>query len=381
MFNFFGKPRVITDVIRHRKVSWLELFYDLIFAVVIERITDSVIEDFSISTIVNSVVIFGWFFWSWHETSGYFDNHGNDSAYNILMINLQMIFTGIAAIFIPHAMLGDFQSLIFALLPVQILLTMNWLVIGHVDANHGPASKEYAHVFIGSFLVLLLSLMVNAPFKELLLVAALLVNLSAILFVNSKLKQEYQAIKMNYELKDSLLERYGLMTMIALGEMIAGLYGMVEKVEPLVLFEFAMGIVFAAMIGAVYYQVIGELHVQMKSPIQVMMIRWLFLLEIYLIIVDSILLQVVFAENKVSVKLALVAILFLTLFVMRIIQILTSKQIPDGTVGTLFYVFEIGSLLLTTMLPAFLMIGTINLILLIITIRYHFKITQKTDAN
>lgn len=49
---------------------------------------------------------------------------------------------------------------------------------------------------------------------------------------------------MNYELKDSLLERYDLMAMIALGEIIADLYGMVNHVESKVLSEFDMGIAF-----------------------------------------------------------------------------------------------------------------------------------------
>nr|WP_252895500.1 low temperature requirement protein A [Fructilactobacillus florum] len=191
--------------------------------------------------------------------------------------------------------------------------------------------------FCGSFIVLLLSLIVNEPFKLILLIAALVLNCCAIFFANSKLEQEYQRINMNYELKDSLLERYGLMTMIALGEMIAGLYGMADHIEPKVLFEFAMGIVFAAMIAAVYYQVIGELHVKMKSPIQVMGIRWLFLLEIYLIVLDSILLQLTFEENKYAFKLALVIILFFTLLVMRIIQALTSDKIPDSTAGLGFF--------------------------------------------
>ena len=42
--NFFGKPRTIENVIKNRKISWLELFYDFIFAVVFSRLTESLLE-------------------------------------------------------------------------------------------------------------------------------------------------------------------------------------------------------------------------------------------------------------------------------------------------------------------------------------------------
>ena len=42
--NFLGKPRTIENVIKNRKISWLELFYDFIFAVVFSRLTESLLE-------------------------------------------------------------------------------------------------------------------------------------------------------------------------------------------------------------------------------------------------------------------------------------------------------------------------------------------------
>ena len=287
MFQIFGKPRNITEVIRNRKISWLELFYDLIFAVVIGRITDGVVEHFSIQSLINSFIIFGWFFWSWHETSGYFDNHGNDSVLNIGIINIQMILTGIAAIYIPEAIEGHFRYLIIALLPIELMLIFVWYAISYFDAAHGPASKIWSRTYMGAFIFLLTSALVREPVQYILIIVALIINYSAVFFANSALKHEYTTIKMPYVLKDSLIERYGLMTMIALGEMISGLYAKLNNIVPLRLFDFIMGVVLAALIGAVYYQVIGELHIQMHSSVQVMGVRWLFLLDIYLIILNA----------------------------------------------------------------------------------------------
>jgi low temperature requirement protein LtrA len=53
MQHLFGKPRAITDAITGRKISWLELFYDLIFSVVLARLIDSLVANFTWSGVGN----------------------------------------------------------------------------------------------------------------------------------------------------------------------------------------------------------------------------------------------------------------------------------------------------------------------------------------
>lgn len=376
MFHIFGKPRNITEVIRNRKISWLELFYDLIFAVVIGRITDGVVEHFSIQSLINSFIIFGWFFWSWHETSGYFDNHGNDSVLNIGIINIQMILTGIAAIYIPEAIEGHFRYLIIALLPIELMLIFVWYAISYFDAAHGPASKIWSRTYMGAFIFLLTSALVREPVQYILIIVALIINYSAVFFANSALKHEYTTIKMPYVLKDSLIERYGLMTMIALGEMISGLYAKLNNIVPLRLFDFIMGVVLAALIGAVYYQVIGELHIQMHSSVQVMGVRWLFLLDIYLIILNAVFLQLLLAENSRLIKVVFIIVLFASLFMMWVIQRIMAQKVADHRAGLGFFTVEFLILIVTIILPTPVMLGLVNLVLLVINIRYRRKINQ-----
>ena len=88
--NFLGKPRTIENVIKNRKTSWLELFYDLIFAVVFSRLTESLLEHQTLTGFINAILTFFWLIWGWGEFSGYFDNHGNDSIINILIINIDV---------------------------------------------------------------------------------------------------------------------------------------------------------------------------------------------------------------------------------------------------------------------------------------------------
>ena len=56
IFKILGKPRTINHQIANRKVSWLELFYDLIFAVVIARLTDSLLEHLAAASLGLSLI-------------------------------------------------------------------------------------------------------------------------------------------------------------------------------------------------------------------------------------------------------------------------------------------------------------------------------------
>lgn len=115
--NFLGKPRTIENVIKNRKISWLELFYDLIFAVVFSRLTESLLEHQTLTGFINAILTFFWLIWGWGELSGYFDNHGNDSIINILIINIDMI--------------------------LELFMGAVWIGLGIFDKTHGPAARVW----------------------------------------------------------------------------------------------------------------------------------------------------------------------------------------------------------------------------------------------
>ncbi|MFT9266177.1 low temperature requirement protein A [Oenococcus sp.] len=374
MLNFFGRPRNITEQIRHRKISWLELFYDLIFSVVLERLTSGLVADFSWPRFFNASVLFFWFFWSWHETSGYFDNHGNDSILNVLIINVQLILAGIAALFIPDAIAGNYTNILIAFVPMELLLIAVWYIIGHFDPTHGPASRAWATVYSFALLLLLIGLFAPTAGKFVIILATLLINYLVVFFANPRLRREYENTHMPFVLKDSLIERYGLMTMIALGEVIVGLYEAIgHPVTMLGLTEFIMSIVLVALVTAVYYQVIGELHVQMASSIQVMAVRWLFLLDIYAVMLFGVFLIFVLEKDQLAQRLWLSFLLFASLFVMWLIQRITShdKQ-ARGTNKPLFFMFEFAAMLTVAFLHKSWMILCLDLIMLLVILHYRY---------
>lgn len=281
LFTFLGKPRTINHQITNRKVSWLELFYDLIFAVVIARLTDGLLGYLTVGGIAASVLLFGWFIWGWNEVSGYFDNHGNDSIINVLIINTEMILTGIGALFIPEAIKGHFGRVGIVLMVIELLMATVWFGLAYFDRIHGPASRVWGTVHLCSFTIMLVTYLVGGMVLVVGLVLGLLLNIFDVVAANPRLAREYDQEAMEHQIKDSMIERYSLMTMIALGEIIAGLYEtVVGQITGMVISRFIICIILIALIAAIYYQVLGTLHIILSSSIATILTGWLFILAI-----------------------------------------------------------------------------------------------------
>lgn len=281
LFAFLGKPRTINHQIANRKVSWLELFYDLIFAVVIARLTDSLLENLTITGVGYSVLLFGWFIWGWNEVSGYFDNHGNDSIINVLIINTEMILTGIGALFIPEAIDGEYGRISIVLMLIELLMAAVWFGLAYFDRIHGPASRVWGTVHLISLVIMLVTYLIGSFVLIIGLCFGLLLNIFDVVAANPRLAKEYDQAEMEHQIKDSMIERYGLMTMIALGEIIAGLYETINnQITSETIIRFIICIILIALIAAIYYQVLGTLHILLSSSIATILTGWLFILAI-----------------------------------------------------------------------------------------------------
>jgi low temperature requirement protein LtrA len=364
VFNFLGRPRTIDDQIDGRKISWLELFYDLIFAVVFSRITDGLVEHLSWTTILNATLIFWWFLWGWSETSGYFDNHGNGSILNVIIINVQMIFTGIGAIFIPEALHGNYTHLTIAFLLIELMLAAVWFGIAHYDRIHGPASRVWANVHLVSAGLLIISLFTPNRWSIAIIVLALIFNLGDVFFANPNLEREYQQTNMTHVVKDSLIERYGLMTMIALGEIIAGLYEAVaESGQSVALSQFIVCIILIALVSGSYYLILGELHITLSSSIKVIMTSWLFILDIFLIFGMGIALHLALDEATLTLKLAFSGLLFGSLLVMWAIEKIAVSGRGTGLSGILVILLTLLLLVAVAWLPMMWMLVAVDCIM------------------
>lgn len=81
------------------------------------------------------------------------------------------------------------------------------------------------------------------------------------------------------------------------------------------------------------------------------------------------------------IKVFFIIVLFASLLLMWVIQRLTTQQVADNTAGFSFFTIEFLVLIFTVFLPVTWMLGLVNLILLVINIRYRHKINQGNEVN
>lgn len=373
ILTLLGKPRTIKHQINNRKISWLELFYDLMFAVVISRLTDGLLENLTLTGFVNSAVLFGWFIWGWNETSGYFDNHGNDSIINILIINAEMILTGIGAIFIPEAIKGNFARVSIVLMAIELLLALVWFGLAYFDRLHGPASRVWGGVHLVSLGIVVAGFLLGSRFLFAGIIGGLLLNIFDVMVANPRLAREYERANMKHQLKDSMIERYGLMTMIALGEIIAGLYEPIsnQQITGPLISRFIICIILIALVAAIYYQVLGTLQIVLPSSIGTIMTGWLFILTIMFSYYLGVAMQLVNRgrNDRFVDNFAFALSLVLLLAVIRIIVLIgtSTTERKREWVITFLLIIEWAVILLLAFTPAtILLIGTAIILLLII---------------
>ena len=144
------------------------------------------------------------------------------------------------------------------------------------------------------------------------------------MLASSRLEREYERTNMVHIIKDSLIERYGLMTMIALGEIISILYDFSKTpINWNRLIQFTLCIILVALLAAVYYQVLGELHIQLNSSIATSLTGWLFLLVILFAFLIGVSLHLVIIDGNLESKILFSFSLILMLLMIRVLFLIS----------------------------------------------------------
>ncbi|QDD70119.1 hypothetical protein DM298_03940 [Lactobacillus amylovorus] len=156
------------------------------------------------------------------------------------------------------------------------------------------------------------------------LVVGTLINIFVVMFASSRLEREYERTNMVHIIKDSLIERYGLMTMIALGEIISSLYDFSKTpINWNRFIQFTLCIILVALLAAVYYQVLGELYIQLNSSIATSLTGWLFLLVILFIFLIDVSLHLVIIDGNLESKILFSFSLILMLLMIRVLFLIS----------------------------------------------------------
>jgi len=127
------------------------------------------------------------------------------------------------AVFAHNAIGEGFAGFALTYAAFHLILTWLWWRTGVHDPNHRPLSQPYSTIFLITSALFILSVFIPAPWRFVLWVLALLTDLSMLFLLwtnrNAAMQEEINRVEL---ISSSAVERFGLFTMIVLGEVIVG---------------------------------------------------------------------------------------------------------------------------------------------------------------
>jgi low temperature requirement protein LtrA len=221
--RWWQPPRAASNRPEERRVTFLELFYDLVYVVIIAELSHALAGNISLAGIGSFVFLFSIVWWAWFNGAMYHDLHGNNDIRTRVFTFLQMLTVAAMAIFAHNAMGEGSAGFALAYAAFHLILTWLWWRTGVHDSNHRPLSQPSSFTFLITSVLFIVSVFTPAPWRFVLWMLALLIDLALLSWLwtnrNTAIQEEINRIVF---ISPSAVERFGLFTIIVLGEVIVG---------------------------------------------------------------------------------------------------------------------------------------------------------------
>lgn len=204
-------------------MTFLELFFDLVFVVVIAELAHRLAEHVSWSGVGWFVFLFYAVWSSWINGTLYHDLHStNDVSVRVFTFS-QMLAVAVMAVYIGDVPGPGSTGFALAYATNTLLLVVLWFRTGLHDPAHRPASIPYSTAYLVSASLFIVSVTVNEPARYWLWAVALLAEIAGfIIAIIRWAPPASQGGDAAIATTPSLIERMGLFVIIVLGEVVVG---------------------------------------------------------------------------------------------------------------------------------------------------------------
>lgn len=258
---WWGPPKNFSDRKNERKISWLELFYDLVYVAAIGQLTHHIAAHPTWGTVGFAFLLFSLVFWSWVNGSQYYDLHGHDSIRTRLLTFWQMLALAAVAITIPDAFEGHQADFSITFAVVQCIVTYLWWSVGLYDPSHRKFNIFYTVNYCIALVLLLVSIFAGPETATWLWSLALVLNLTPALIGARTIVGELKKRGEVFTASAAIVERFGLFTIIVLAESILATVTGIAEVkdkQPEAWFAFILAILIAFLLWSLYFDMTSE---------------------------------------------------------------------------------------------------------------------------
>lgn len=216
---WWGPPRKFSREFEERKISWLELFYDLVYVIAISRATHHLAEHPDATGLIDYAYLFIMIYWGWVNGSLYHDIHGSPGIRTRIMTLWQMM--AVAALVV--CLNGSGEQMVrrstTALMVLQAYITYLWWSVGIYDKEHRRLNRPYTICYLLSLLILAGTFYLDtAQLRPWYWLALVLNFLPPFLALGLFRRRNF-----TFMLSPSMVERLGLLTIILFGEAVLGM--------------------------------------------------------------------------------------------------------------------------------------------------------------
>ena len=215
--RFWLPPRAHGDVIEDRTVGFIELFYDLVYVVVIARAAHHLAGHLTWRGVGEFAVIFGMIWLAWLNGSIYQDLHGREDGRSRTYIFLQMGILAVLAAYTSDAGSDTGQGLAATYAVFLLLLTWMWFTVRRQDAGRWASTTAKYLAGMGVSVVIVTISVFLPDDARVMLWALFLVGWIVLSF---SMRRELGTGDISAT--ESTVERFGLFTIIVLGEVVVG---------------------------------------------------------------------------------------------------------------------------------------------------------------
>ena len=221
--RWWRRPRRASEP-QDRTVSFLELFYDLVYVVLVAELAHALAGHADWKGVGTFAFLFAIVWWSWLNGSIYHDIHGNNDVRTRAFTFLQMIAVAAMAVFAHNAMGSGSVGFALSYAAFQLILTFLWWRTGVHDTDHAVLSRPYSLTFLFTTLLFLVSAFIPAPLRFYLWGLAVLISLIQPLLMYTRRDERAlrQIEETSLSQSPALVERFGLFTILVLAEVLVG---------------------------------------------------------------------------------------------------------------------------------------------------------------
>ncbi|HEX2021948.1 MAG TPA: low temperature requirement protein A, partial [Candidatus Thermoplasmatota archaeon] len=198
----------------HRRATWLELFYDLVYVVAVAALAARLEARHDAAGWLEFAALFVPVWWSWAGVTFYNDRFDTDDLAHRLLTLLLMVGAVGLAIFIEHGVERGGAGFALSYVGLRAILVFMYLRAGRHATIARPLTRRYALGFSIAAAMWLASLAVDPPLRHVVWALAMAVDVGTPL--TARRHQAMLPISRSH-----LPERIGLFTIIVLGEGVA----------------------------------------------------------------------------------------------------------------------------------------------------------------